>query len=100
MRFIMHANTTSEKEMELGAKLGAIIQNTEARSRLIENPKDVLTGAGLKSEVTIFADTADLVHLIVPAEIDPDRVAANDEAYFEELGRAALGNCVYHDLPE
>ncbi|CTQ62946.1 hypothetical protein [Roseibium album] len=96
----MHVRTTSEKELELGAKLGAIIQDPDARNSLIENPTEVLAGVGVKSDVTLFADTVDLVHLIVPAEVDVARVAAEDETYFEELGRAALGNCVYHDLPE
>lgn len=96
----MHAKTTSKTQLEIGAKLGAIIQDSDSRENLIENPADVLGGLGVSSDVKIFADTADLVHIIVPAEVDRDRVAADDEAYFEELGRAALGNCVYHDLPE
>lgn len=96
----MHATKTSTKELEIGAKLGAIIQDTAAREQLIENPTEVLGGVGVKSDVTIYADSADQVHLIVPADVDLARVAAEDEAYFEELGRAALGTCVYHDLPE
>ena len=96
----MHAIKTSATEMEIGAKLGAIIQDTASRDELIDNPSEVLASVGVNSDVTIYADTADLVHLIVPAEVDLARVAADDEAYFEELGRAALGNCVYHDLPE
>ncbi|MEM9634535.1 MAG: hypothetical protein AAGA50_24615 [Pseudomonadota bacterium] len=96
----MHASTTSKNDLEIGAKLGAIIQDTKSRAQLIENPTEVLSGIGANSDVTIFADTADLVHLIVPANVDADRVAAGDEAYFEELGRAALGNCYYEDLPE
>ncbi|WP_434052046.1 MAG: hypothetical protein RDA78_22700 [Roseibium sp.] len=53
-----------------------------------------------KSDVKIYADTADMVHLVIPADIDQAKVAAGDEAYFEELGRAALGSCYYEDLPE
>jgi len=96
----MHAKTTLNTELEFGAKLGAIIQDSAARDRLIENPTEVLAEVGAKSDVTILADTADMVHLVIPAEIDAARVAANDESYFEELGRAALGNCYYENLPE
>ncbi|WP_421982883.1 hypothetical protein [Roseibium sp.] len=96
----MHATLTSRKEMEVGAKLGAIIQDATAREQLIESPEAVLSEIGAKSDVTIYADTADLVHLIIPAEVDQTRVAADDEAYFEELGLAALGSCYYEDLPE
>lgn len=96
----MHATVTSRKEMEVGAKLGAIIQDASAREQLIESPETVLTEIGAKSDVTIYADTADLVHLVIPADVDKARLAADDEAYFEELGLAALGSCYYEDLPE
>jgi len=96
----MHAKSTTNSELTLGAKLGAIIQDSTARDRLVENPAEVLAEVGAKSDLTILADTADTVHLIIPAEIDAARVAANDESYFEELGKAALGNCFYEDLPE
>lgn len=96
----MHATLTSRKEMEVGAKLGAIIQDATAREQLIESPEAVLSEIGANSDVRIHADTADLVHLVVPAEVDQARVAAGDEAYFEELGLAALGSCFYEDLPE
>ncbi|MET1415475.1 hypothetical protein ABVF61_24600 [Roseibium sp. HPY-6] len=91
---------TSKTQLEIGAKLGAIIQDRDTREELIENPADILGELGVSSDVKIFADTADLVHIIVPAEVDKDRVAADDETYFEELGRAALGNCLYEDVPE
>jgi hypothetical protein len=96
----MHADTTSRTEIELGAKLGAMIQDAESRARLVENPTEVLSQIGAKSDLTLLADTADLVHLVIPAEIDAARVAAGDESYFEELGKAALGSCYYEDLPE
>ena len=96
----MHAGTTSKSEMEIGAKLGAIIQDTASREHLVENPSEVLDEIGVKADVTIYADTADLVHLIVPAEIDAHRVETGDESYFEELGRLALGTCMYDDIPE
>ena len=96
----MHADTTSRTELEIGAKLGAIIQNATACERLVANPAEVLAEVGIDSDAAIFADTADLVHLIIPAEIDAARVAAGDEKYFEELGKAALGNCFYEDVPE
>jgi hypothetical protein len=96
----MHAKTTSRIDLEFGAKLGAIIQNSDTRSRLVESPAEVLAEIGAKTEVTLFADTADLVHLIIPANVDAARVAANDESYFEELGRAALANCYYEVTPE
>lgn len=96
----MHANKTSDSELEIGAKLGAIIQDTAARAHLIENPSEALSEIGVASDLTVYADTADLVHLIIPADVDADRVAAGDQAYFEELGRLALGTCFYDDLPE
>mgnify|MGYP000483558683 CR=1 FL=1 len=96
----MHTHKTSNKDLEIGAKLGAMIQDSTARAQLIENPAETLSAIGVKSDMTIYADTADLVHLIIPAEIDADRVAAGDEAYFEELGKLALGTCIYRDLPE
>ncbi len=96
----MHATVTSRKEMEVGAKLGAIIQDASAREQLIESPETVLNEIGAKSDVKIYADTADTVHLVIPANVDTTRLAADDEAYFEELGLAALGSCYYEDLPE
>nr|WP_319387299.1 hypothetical protein [uncultured Roseibium sp.] len=96
----MHVTLSSRKEIEVGAKLGAIIQDATAREQLIESPETVLTEIGAKSDVTIHADTADLVHLVIPADVDKTRLAADDEAYFEELGLAALGSCYYEDLPE
>ncbi|WP_428649159.1 hypothetical protein [Roseibium sp.] len=95
----MHADKTFSKELELGVRLGAIIQDEVTRTRLIERPAETLRGAGVKPDVTIYADTADMVHLIVPAEVDAERVAAEDESYFEELGKLALGSCVYKELP-
>ncbi|WP_298820667.1 hypothetical protein [uncultured Roseibium sp.] len=96
----MHAKTTFHKDLEFGAKLGAIIQNADERAKLIDDPKAVLSELGAASDVQLFADTADTVHLVIPAEIDAARVAAGDETYFEELGKAALGSCFYEDLPE
>ncbi|MCK7615919.1 hypothetical protein [Roseibium sediminicola] len=96
----MHVKSTTNSELILGAKLGAIIQDSAARTRLIENPTEVLAEVGARNDLTILADTADTVHLIIPANVDAARVAANDESYFEELGKAALGNCYYEDLPE
>ncbi|MEO1115632.1 MAG: hypothetical protein AAFY05_25035 [Pseudomonadota bacterium] len=96
----MHATVTSRKEMEVGAKVGAIIQDASAREQFIQSPETVLTEIGAKADVTIFADTADLVHQVIPADVDKTRLAADDEAYFEELGLAALGSCFYEDLPE
>jgi len=96
----MHTETTSKTSLEIGSKLGAIIQDASARAQLVENPSDVLAKVGVEGDVTLFADTADMVHLVVPADVDEKRVAAGDEAYFEELGRAALGTCFYDDLPE
>lgn len=95
----MHAHKTLNKDLEIGAKLGAMIQDTAARTQLIENPAETLDAIGVRSDMTIYADTADLVHLIIPAEVDAARVAAGDEAYFEELGKLALGSCIYKELP-
>lgn len=96
----MNTKSTSNHTFEASAKLGAIIQNESARQQLIEDPSTILAELGAGSDVTLLADTADMVHLIVPADVDASRVAAGDEAYFEELGKAALGSCFYEDLPE
>ncbi len=96
----MSTRKTLESEMAIGAKLGAIIQNSDTRERLIDNPTAVLSEIGVDTRTTIFADTADKVHLVVPAEVDEARVAAGDETYFEELGKLALGTCMYKDFPE
>ncbi|POF29286.1 hypothetical protein [Roseibium marinum] len=96
----MHVQKTFDRDLEIGAKLGAIIQDSGSRTQLIENPTEVLADVGVSADIAIFADTADMVHLVVPAKVDADRIAAGDEAYFEELGKAALGNCYYEDVPE
>ncbi len=51
----MHADTTSRTELEIGAKLGAIIQNATARERLVANPAEVLAEVGINSDAAIFA---------------------------------------------
>ena len=96
----MHSEKFMTEEMKVGAKLGAIIQDESARAELIDNPTTVLADAGVKADVTLYADTADTVHLVIPATVDNARVAADDDTYFEELGRLALGSCVYRELPE
>jgi len=96
----MHAKTTSTTDLELGAKLGAIIQDTTARDNLVKNSAEVLAEIGAQSDLTVFADTADLVHLIIPADVDAARVASGDESYFEELGKLALGSCMYEEMPD
>ena len=96
----MNIKSTLNSEHEIGVQLGAIIQDERSRAKLIENPAEVLSEIGLSADVTLLADKADLVHLLIPADIDAARVAADDEAYFEDLGKAALGTCYYDDLPE
>ncbi|MBO6507701.1 MAG: hypothetical protein JJ979_04330 [Roseibium sp.] len=96
----MHADKSFTEEMKVGAKLCAIIQDKDAREQLVSDPAHVLAEAGVNTEVTLLADTADTVHLIIPATVDSTRVEAGDESYFEELGRLALGSCVYRELPE
>lgn len=92
----MNNIATPQKDIEIGAKLGQILQDDASRKAFVDNPSAALPEAGLKADLEVFADTADTVHLIVPASIDADKVAAGDEAYFEELGRQALGACVYY----
>ncbi|GAB4576824.1 MAG: hypothetical protein Tsb0019_02380 [Roseibium sp.] len=96
----MHAKSTSTREMEIGAKLGSIIQDAAARENLVSNSAEVLAEVGVQSDLTVYADTADQVHLIIPAHVDAARVAANDETYFEELGKLALGSCMYEEMPD
>ena len=96
----MHTNPISDREFELGAKLGAIIQNPKSRSDLTKAPEETLSTLGVTSDVTLLADTADTVHLIIPAQVDAKRVSEDDQSYFEELGRLALGNCMYEDMPD
>lgn len=90
----------NEQNLELGAKLGEIIQNTSERSKFVENPSKTLSSLGLATDVTVYADTADTIHLVIPAEVDETRVAAGDESYFEELGRLALASCHYEEMPD
>lgn len=92
--------STSDKTFELGAKLAEIIQDSDRRAAFAENPGKALAELGVKTEVTVHADTADTIHLIIPAEIDAARVEAGDEAYFEELGRLALATCLYEEMPD
>lgn len=85
-----HAIHNQEK-LEAGLALGKMISDQETRSVLKDD---------LGASMTVYADTADTVHLVIPAGIDKARLSKGDEAYFEELGRQALGACVYHDLPK
>ncbi len=80
-------------KIEAGAKLGQVIQNEESRTAFVEE-------LGARGDVTVLADTADTVHLVIPAGVDSAKVAAGDETYFEELGKLALSGCYYEDLPE
>lgn len=88
------------KNSKLGEKFASILEDDASRARFMDNPAATLPEAGLSSNVTVYADTADTVHLVVPADVDRARVAADDEAYFEELGRLALGACIYKDIDE
>ncbi|MTI46083.1 hypothetical protein JM93_00270 [Roseibium hamelinense] len=96
----MTRSISSDHALDLGAKLGALLQDSEKRADLVKDPGTTLAALGAKSDLTILADTADTVHLVIPANIDAARVAAEDEAYFEELGRQALGACLYEDVPQ
>lgn len=89
----MSASYSHTEKLELAAKLGAMIQNTTDRKALTEN-------LSASNSVTVLADTADTVHLVVPADLDASRIAQGDEAYLMEIGRRALGNCMYDILPE
>ena len=80
-------------KIEAGAKLGQVIQNEESRATFVEE-------LGARGDVTVLADTADTVHLVIPAGVDSAKVAAGDETYFEELGKLALAACYYENLPE
>ncbi|MEP3047389.1 MAG: hypothetical protein ABJL55_10625 [Roseibium sp.] len=91
---------STDNELNLGTKIGAIIQNSESRAKFADSPKETLTSLGVEADVTIYADTADTVHLVIPASVDEKRVAAADDSYFEELGRLALGSCMYEEMPD
>jgi len=95
MTHIVH----SHEILETGLKLGKIISDSTAREAFVADPAASLPDAGLSSDMTVYADTADTVHLVVPSGIDASRVAQGDDAYLEELGRQALGACLYDDLP-
>ncbi|MBS8259699.1 hypothetical protein DYI23_05660 [Roseibium polysiphoniae] len=82
---------TREDILTLGAKVGAMIQDGEKRTELAET-------IAAKGDVKVYADTADTVHLVVPSSVDAAKIG--DEAYLEELGRRALGSCVYHIQPD
>ena len=80
-----------EETLAYGAKIGAMIQDSEKRVELAES-------LAAKGDVDVYLDTADTVHLVIPANIDPSRI--EDEAYLEELGRRALGSCLYDIIPD
>lgn len=90
----------SRETLETGHKLGQILSDSSAREAFVSDPAASLPEAGLSSDMTVYADTADTVHLVVPAGIDASRLAKGDDAYLEELGRQALGACLYEDLPK
>ncbi|QDG77492.1 hypothetical protein [Labrenzia sp. PHM005] len=96
----MHTLTTTDHDLELGAKLGEIIQDSTERARFAEKPEETLSSLGLATDMKIYADTADKVHLVIPAKVDEARIAAGDETYFEELGRLALASCHYEEMPD
>ncbi|MFN3130760.1 MAG: hypothetical protein ROO70_01135 [Labrenzia sp.] len=96
----MHTLSTTNRELAIGSKLGEIIQNSTERAKFAEHPEAALSELGLATDVKIYADTADKVHLVIPAKIDEARVAAGDETYFEELGRLALASCHYEEMPD
>ncbi len=93
----MTIQKTSAEKLKTGKRIGAIIQNESERERLLSNPEGVLADIGIQTTATIYADTADTVHLVIPSHIDECRVAADDAAYFEELGLLALGLCMYSE---
>ncbi|GAA0781569.1 hypothetical protein E1180_21100 [Roseibium denhamense] len=97
----MRTDKYTQNTVELGRKLASIISDPAARDAFLADTETALQKNGGNSELTVYADTVDHVHLIIPAQVDATRVAADDAAYFEELGRLALGNCVYkEELPE
>lgn len=81
----------SEETLARGASIGALIQDSERRGQFAER----LAGQG---DATVLADGIDTVHLIIPANVDTASIT--DEEYLEELGRRALGACVYHIQPD
>ncbi|GGB44467.1 hypothetical protein GCM10011316_15610 [Roseibium aquae] len=89
----------TETMYQVAEKFASIVENDQMRAQFVGNPAGTLPEADLPKDLTVYADTADMVHLVVPAAVDMDRIAARDESYFEELGRAALGFCAYRDLP-
>lgn len=91
----MSVQYSSTDKLETGRKIGALIQDTTERARLVADPQAVLSGIGVNTAAKIYADSADTVHLVIPAQVDETRVAAEDAAYFEELGLLALGLCMY-----
>lgn len=96
----MANNIYSREILETGLKLGQILSDRISREAFVADPVASLPEAGLSSNMTVYADTADTVHLVVPASIDATRLSKGDDAYLEELGRQALGACLYEDLPK
>ncbi|WP_346896275.1 hypothetical protein [uncultured Roseibium sp.] len=96
----MANNIHSREIIETGRKLGQILSDSTAREAFVADPAASLPEAGLSSDLIVYADTADTVHLVVPASIDATRLSKGDDAYLEELGRQALGACLYEDLPK
>ncbi|MFN4127458.1 hypothetical protein [Pannonibacter indicus] len=83
-----------DSKLSLGALIGRTVNDAATASEAAAAAAKHLSG------VIVHADSADTVHLVVPAAVDTARLAAADESYFEELGRKALGACFYDILPE
>lgn len=83
-----------DSKLSLGALIGKTVNEAATASEAAAAAARHLSG------VTVHADSADTVHLVIPSVIDTARLAAGDESYFEELGRKALGACYYDILPE
>mgnify|MGYP001249188132 CR=1 FL=1 len=96
----MENNIYSREILETGLKLGQILSDRISREAFATDPAALLPEAGLSSDMIVCADTADTVHLVVPAVIDETRLTKGDDAYLEELGHQALGACFYEDLPK
>ncbi|NBN62432.1 hypothetical protein GWI72_07390 [Microvirga tunisiensis] len=89
----MRQDATREAQVSFGAVIGQLVNDGT------QHDAAALVAATV-SGTTVLADAVDMVHLVVPATVDATRVAAGDETYFEELGRKALGACLFDVTPE
>ncbi|SNB73981.1 hypothetical protein SAMN07250955_11149 [Arboricoccus pini] len=88
---------TASVLQNIGRVIAAATTDPVARKALLNDPEGMLVRAGIDpvhlaaKRVVVHEDTASTIHMVIPYELDSNRIADTD--YLEDLGRAALGQC-------